>query len=65
MLESKGEMLLGNADTQYKKRVMEKMTISPKQIYQTELDFGTLNESVELYLIEQGQEESQIRTLMK
>jgi len=65
VLESKGEMLLGNTDTQYKKRVMEKMTISPKQVYQTELNFGTLNESVEPYLIEQGQEESQIRTLMK
>jgi type III restriction enzyme len=63
VLESKGEQLVGNADTTYKKQVLDKMTGVQKQVYQTKLDFGVLNESVEFYLIEQGREEAQIRTL--
>ena len=63
VLESKGEMLLGNSDTTYKKQVLDKMTSVQKQTYQTELDFGVLNEAVEFYLIEQGREDAQIRTL--
>ena len=63
VLESKGEMLLGNPDTTYKKQVMDKMTATQKQVYQTELDFGVLNETVEFYLIEQGRESAQIKTL--
>ncbi len=63
VLESKGEQLAGNADTVYKKQVLDKMTSVQKKAYQTQIDFGVLNEAIEFYLVEQGREESQIRTL--
>ena len=63
VLESKGEHLVGNADTRYKKQVLDKMTATQKQIYQTEIGFGVLNEAVGFYLIEQGREEAEIKTL--
>ena len=34
-------------------------------LYQTKLDFGAINDSVEAYLIEGGKEEQKIRELMK
>ena len=57
--------MVGNADTTYKAKVLETMNGLPKQRYQQQLalEFGVLNESVECYLIEQGQEEAKIRTL--
>ena len=69
MMESKGEHLLGNNDTTYKNKVFEQMTEQQKkgriEAYQTKLDFGAINDSVEAYLIEGGKEEQKIRELMK
>lgn len=70
VLESKGEHLLGNLDTQYKKKVMEVMTDQKKskkiqKHIQRELPFGDLNDSIESYLVEQGKEEGSIRELFK
>ena len=69
IIESKGEHLVGNPDTQYKKSVLELMTRQRKagKIYaeQTELPFGRVNEAVELYLVEEGKEEAELKRLMK
>ncbi len=69
LMESKGEHLLGNNDTTYKNKVFEQMTAQHKagkiKSYQTQLNFGELNEDVEAYLIEGGKEEQKIRELMK
>ncbi len=65
VLESKGEMLVGNADTTYKDKVMQTMNKQKIVAYQTELPLGVLNESVSYYLIEQNKEESEIKKLMK
>ena len=58
-------MLLGNADTTYKEKVMQTMNKQTIQVYQTELPLAMLNESVEYYLIEQNKEEAEIRKLLK
>lgn len=63
VIESKGEMLLGNADTTYKNNVMQEMNRQKIEIRQNELPIGVLNESVEYYLIEQNKEEIEIRNL--
>lgn len=71
MLESKGEHLLGNNDTTYKNEVFKTITAQNKknkiETCQIELDFGEdkLNKSIEAYLIEDQQEEQQIKELMK
>jgi type III restriction enzyme len=69
LMESKGEHLLGNNDTTYKNKVFEQMTAQHKagklKTYQTEFDFGVVNEAIEAYLIEGGKEEQKIRELMK
>jgi type III restriction enzyme len=69
IIESKGEQLAGNADTQYKKSVLELMTKQRKEkkiyTYQAELPFGMISENVECYLIEQGKEEQEVKRLMK
>jgi len=69
IIESKGEHLAGNPDTLYKKKVMDEMTRLKKNIkmvaYQIEFDFGTLNESVEAYLIEEKKEEEELKKLFK
>ena len=68
ILESKGEHLMGNPDTTYKKKILDKMTELTKtgkvKAYQTQLDFGELNDSIEGYLVEQSKEEEQLRRLM-
>lgn len=65
VLESKGEMLLGNDDTTYKDKVMQTMNKQKIKAYQTELPLGVLNDSVQFYLIEQNKEDFGIRTLIK
>jgi len=69
IIESKGEHLLGNADTQYKKAVLELMTAQRKEkkiyTYQEELPFGKISEDIECYLIEQGKEEQALKSLMR
>ena len=61
--------MLGNDDTNYKKKVLDKMTELKNKdkikVYQTEMSFGDINKSVEAHLIEGDDEEKQIRTLYK
>ena len=68
LMESKGEHLLGNNDTTYKNKVFEQMTEQHKEgkikTYQTEFDFGVVNDAIEAYLIEDDNEEKEIRDLM-
>jgi len=63
--------LLGNIDTTYKKKVLDVMT-KQKQLknikaYQTQIPFEeyVINDKVECYLIEDGQEELKIKELLK
>jgi type III restriction enzyme len=63
ILESKGEHLIGNADTEYKDKVMQEMTKTKPQPYQMEFDFGKVNENVAFYLVEEGNEDAKIRSL--
>ena len=69
ILESKGEHLLGNDDTNYKRKVLDKMTELKNKdqikVYQTEMSFGDINKSLEAHLIRGDDEEKQIRTLYK
>ena len=69
IIESKGEHLSGNPDTQYKKSVLDLMTKQRKDkkiyTYQAELPFGTISEDVECYLVEQGKEDETLKSLMK
>ncbi len=71
IIESKGEHLVGNADTVYKKKVLERMTEQKKlqniKVYQTEIPFEEyeINDKVEGYLIEDGHEEQSIKELFK
>lgn len=69
IIESKGEHLSGNPDTQYKKSVLELMTRQQKEkkiyAFQQKLPFGQINEAAEFYLVEQGKEEQTLRSLMK
>jgi len=65
VIESKGEQLSGNPDTQYKKNVFNLMTEQNRKraIYgdQIDLPFGKVNEKVEFYLVEQGKEGEEIK----
>jgi len=67
IIESKGEQLSGNKDTAYKKEVLDVMTKIHKdgdlKIIKTTL--RDLNEHAEAYLIEQGNEDEEIKALMK
>jgi type III restriction enzyme len=70
ILESKGEHLLGNTDTEYKKKVLDLMTEQHKNgkiaVYeQMELPLHAVNEKAEFYLIEENKEEQTLRTLLK
>ena len=68
ILESKGEQLLGNADTAYKKKVLELMTYRSNmerivKVQQTSL--FEVNEKAEFYLVEGGKEETKLKELFK
>ncbi|RPI77231.1 MAG: restriction endonuclease subunit R [Desulfobacteraceae bacterium] len=70
ILESKGEHLSGNADTVYKKKVLDVMTDQNKKkairrYEQMELPFGGLNDNVEFYLVEQGKEDQDLKKFFK
>ncbi len=68
ILEAKGEHLANNPDTEYKKKILDKMTEMKKagklKAYQTELHFESLNDVIEAYLIEENKEAEQLKTLM-
>lgn len=68
VIESKGEHLLGNMDTIYKKKVMDLMTDQKKQkkiqkYEQPDLPFGNVSEAIEAHLIEEGKTEETIGQL--
>ncbi|OGW38926.1 MAG: hypothetical protein A2Y97_02940, partial [Nitrospirae bacterium RBG_13_39_12] len=70
VIESKGEHLLGNADSQYKKSVLDLMTDQHRTNnitrYQTEqLDMFQVNEHVECYFVEENKEEESLRKIFK
>lgn len=71
IIESKGEHLLGNIDTTYKKKVLDIMTEQKQhnkiKAYQTQIPFEeyVINDKVECYLIEQGKEEEKIKEILK
>lgn len=70
VIESKGEHLSGNPDTQYKKSVLELMTEQHREkkictYHQMKLPFMTINEEAEFYLVEEGKEDETLRNLMR
>lgn len=69
IIESKGEHLADNPDSTYKKKVLDEMTRVKRDgnlvTYQSEFDFGVLNDAFEAYLIEEKKEEEELRRLMK
>jgi len=71
ILESKGEHLIGNPDTQYKKSVLDLMTDQNKQKkikkypIQIKIQFSELNDKAEFYIVESGKEEEELKRLMK
>lgn len=71
IIESKGEHLLGNIDTSYKKKVLDIMTEQKQlkniKVYQTQIPFEeyVINDKFECYLIEQGKEEEKIKEILK
>lgn len=70
IIESKGEHLAGNADTQYKKKVLELMTEQHQsskiaKYEQLELPLMQVNEKTEFYLIEENKEDEILKRLLK
>jgi type III restriction enzyme len=70
ILESKGAHLLESPDTRYKREVFELMTKQKKNnaivhYEQGEFDFGSVNDQVEYYLVDQGKEGEQIGPLFR
>jgi type III restriction enzyme len=68
ILESKGEHLSGNADTDYKKKVLDLMTYQSnmKKIEKVQqMSLFAVNEKAEFYLVEDGKEESTLKNLFK
>lgn len=70
IIESKGEHLIGNADTEYKKAVLNLMTEQHKtkriERYQTkQLNMFQVNEKAEFYFAEENKEEETIKKLFK
>ena len=61
---------MGNADTEYKKKILDLMTEQHKSgkiaVYeQMELPLQGVNEKAEFYLVEEDKEEQIIKTLLK
>jgi type III restriction enzyme len=70
IIESKGEHLLGNADSEYKKSVLDLMTEQHQTNnitrYQTkQFDLFQVNENVECYFVEENKEEESLRKIFK
>lgn len=57
-MESKGEHLIGNEDTQYKIEIFDKMNATKRIFIHCEY---TLNEKFSFEVVNQGKEESWIR----
>jgi len=69
IIESKGEHLVNNIDSQYKKKVLDSITGQKKEgkikAYQLEIPYQEFNKNFEAYLIEENKEEEKLRKLMK
>ena len=70
IIESKGEHLLGNADSEYKKSVLDLMTEQHRTDriarYQTkQIDLFQVNEKVECYFVEENKEDESLRKIFK
>jgi type III restriction enzyme len=68
IIESKGEQLLGNPDTEYKKKVLDLMTYQSnmKKIEKVQqMSLFAVNDKAEFYLVEDGKEEATLKTLFK
>jgi len=70
IIESKGEHLLGNANSVYKKSVLDVMTEQHKTSrvgrYQTkQMDLFQVNEKVECYFVEEKKEDEMLRKMLK
>jgi type III restriction enzyme len=70
ILESKGAHLLETPDTRYKREVFELMTKQKKNnaiahYEQGEFDFGSVNDQVEYYMVDQDKEDEQIGPLFR
>jgi type III restriction enzyme len=70
VLESKGAHLLETPDSRYKREVFEVMTKQKKSnaivhYEQGEFDFGSVNDQVEYYLVDQGKEDEEIGPLFR
>ena len=70
IIESKGEHLIGNLDTQYKKKVLDLMTEQHRskkieRYQQKELPFLQVNEKAEFYLVEENKEKETLKNLFK
>lgn len=68
IVESKGEHLLGNDDTQYKKKVLDLMTEQHRnhnleRYQQKKLPMFQVNEKIECYLVEENKEEQTLKQL--
>jgi type III restriction enzyme len=68
IIESKGEHLVGNADTEYKKKVLDLMTEQHKtgKIERVQqMSLFEVNDQAEFYLIEEKKEEETVKSLFK
>ena len=67
VVESKGEQLAGNDDTEYKKTVMDKMSSMRGSVEQVRVKTTTvrMNDQFQFELIPQGQEETRLRTVLQ
>ena len=70
IIESKGEHLVGNADSEYKKSVLDLMTNQYKKsriirYKANQMDLFQVNEHVEFYFVEENKEEESLRNLFK
>ena len=70
IIESKGEHLIGNAESEYKKSMLNLMTEQHKtkriERYQAkQLDIFQINEKAEFYFAEENKEEETIKKLFK
>jgi type III restriction enzyme len=67
IIESKGEHLLGNANTQYKKNILDLMTglhqSNKVERIQQQLGLFQVNEKAAFYLVEQNKEEETLKNL--
>ncbi len=67
VVESKGEQLVGNADTEYKKAVLDKMNSMKGKIQEVRVKTTTvkINDQFQFELVPQGQEEIRLRSVLQ